>query len=146
MFRLSRPARGLHRRVVYSSVEVAPVLIADGVATIECRTPILARVAERYGFRRVEAAVDIVPPDDSASASVLPSNPNPVSPIPERERVVEEVLEGSVDLLHEALDAGRLDDLLAIAYVGELSGKNRVTAKRAILARSRRIGVSFDVP
>lgn len=137
---LSRPARSHERRTLHSSVEVQPIRVADGVATVQCSTEILARVAERHGFRRVEAATVPVPLG-VASAPALPD----LAPDP-REVEVDRILDGSVDDLDEALESGRLDDLLAVAYVAERGGKNRVTAKRAIIARSREIGISFDVP
>lgn len=166
MIRLARPARHHERRVLHSSVEAAPVRVEGGVASIECRTEILARVAERHGFRRVEAVAASVP-RGSVSAPALPApavEPTPApapieTPAPEpaelvsdapeadgREEAADLVLAGSVDDLISALDAGSLDDLLAVVYVAERAGKNRVTAKRAILSRSRRIGASFDVP
>jgi hypothetical protein len=167
MIRLARPARHHERRTLHSAVEAAPIRVEAGLAVVECRTEILARVAERQGFRRVEPEVALTPPNiaNSDSAPALPSveaapsasppdtallaadtTDEPSEAATDREKAVEAFLSGSVDDLASALDAGTLDDVLAVVYVGERSGKNRVTAKRAILARSRRIGVSFDVP
>ena len=51
-----------------------------------------------------------------------------------------------MDDLVRALAGGEFDSHLARVYVAERSGKNRKTALRAVIARSREIGVSFDVP
>ena len=140
--RLTRPARRHERRVLYSYSESAPVKINGGIAEVVCRTEILARVAERHGFRRVEAANDRRPPVPVVSASASePASAEPAS----REVQVEQFVVSSVDDLIDALASGGLDDLLAVVYVAERAGKNRVTALRAILARSREIDKPFDV-
>lgn len=137
---LERPTRAYERKWLYSSAEAAPIKISNGVTSVECRTEILARVAERDGFRRVEAA-SVPVPLGAASAPALPE----IEPDP-REALVDRVLDGSVEDLDDALEAGDLDDVLAVAYVAERGGKDRITAKRAIVARSREIGVSLDLP
>lgn len=138
MILLKRPAGNHERRLLRSAVEVVPIRVEAGVASVECRTEVLARVAERNGFRRVETGHP-TPPSVPVSAPVLPE-PDP------REAFVDAILEGSVEDLDAALNRGDLDSVLAVAYIAERGGKDRVTAKRAILARSRRIGVSFNIP
>ena len=159
MTRLARPARPYERALLRSSVEVAPIVVVDGIATVEARGDILARVAERDGFRRIAPAVPA--PAPAPASTPTPARPartapradripeaEPVDPVAERadrrEAVVAPLLAGSVDALVAALGRGDLDDLLSVAFVAERSGKNRTTARRAILSRSRAIGVTLN--
>lgn len=139
MIRLERPLRPHDRQRLHSSVEVSEIKREGAMAVIECRSEIMARVAERFGFRRVAA-----PTRPAAAPPAPPAAPRAART--ELEQEVDRVLEGSVDDLDAALQSGKFDDSLAIVYVAERAGKRRKTALRAVLDRSRRIGVSFDVP
>jgi len=139
------------------AVENAPVQIHSGVAVVVCRTETLARVAERKGFRRVShpawtptptpapapAPAPAPTPAPTPVEEVVPAEPAQAHPV---EAVIESVLDGSVDDLVQALAGGEFDSHLARVYVAERSGKNRKTALRSVITRSREIGVSFDVP
>ena len=146
MIRLERPLRPHDRQRIYSSVEVSEIKREGAMAVIECRSEIMARVAERFGFRRVAAPTSpaAAPPAPPAAPPAPPAAPSAART--ELEQEVDRVLEGSVDDLDAALQSGKFDDSLAIVYVAERAGKRRKTALRAVLDRSRRIGVSFDVP
>ena len=131
------------------AVENAPVQIHSGVAVVVCRTETLARVAERKGFRRVSHPAWTPTPTPTPAPApapveeVVPAEPAQAHPV---EAVIESVLDGSVDDLVQALAGGEFDSHLARVYVAERSGKNRKTALRSVITRSREIGVSFDVP